>query len=171
MSNPHYHRVCEFLNILVHECTNREAYDAAALIHTDDLGNWQPVKILKAIERVARRGIDTGHPNQPMPPLDVQHELLQAGDLKDEPLRTTWNNVISPGRPFTGGKHRLKHLAALIVDGSLRQLYADIYVNAEDAWTAPTSEIISRAILQHEAFKEVQNRLAYANSKVAGGAA
>lgn len=144
-TTPAHDHANEYLMVLLTELSNREAFNACALVHADDFGaNWQARTIFHGIETVARDGIDSGHPTAALPITDVSAQLLEDGKFTNDAFHSYWLNLISPATtPRPLGKHRVKHLARRIAEDHFRTRHAEIY-GREDSHVLPLEEITAQ---------------------------
>lgn len=144
MTNQYHQRVTQYLNVLCWECTPQQALSGAALVDPEDLGGWVPEKIHAAVQYAAEHW--EGDKQVTSLPFvhAVNESLLQAGYLNDEVVRTYWNDMIAGGRYAIGaGYAYLQVLANSVLDCRLRHLVENMYGD-EDAWHAPTDDLLQR---------------------------
>lgn len=130
----------EFCELLLHGCTNADAYQLTGITHRDDLDTWQAQIIFDAAETVARRGRDQGHPDAQIAIEDVYHELRDQGHLEQEPMRQYWLSIAAPPTVPPVGRHRLRTIASRLAEDSFRRRLAGVDYS-EIADTAPLSDL------------------------------
>lgn len=135
------HHIEELLCVLLNEVTNDEAASTCALINADDFGsNWQAKKILASINSAAQ----AGRPNDVLTVSDVNAQLLQAGDLTNDSLKSYWLQLAFPTVPYRPiGKQRISRLIARIVEDHFRTRHGEIY-GRDDSHDKPLEELTAQ---------------------------
>lgn len=154
LSEVHQAHTSEFLAALLHETSNRQAYDASGYVHSDDLAHDQARCVLTAIKTVARDGIDAGQPDRKLATIDVHDRLLDEGHLANDATRMFWVNLAAPGTGYAPSAHRLKQLGCRLAEDRFRQLVGTIYTY-DDAHVAPLTELTTRMARDRETMLEV----------------
>lgn len=135
------HHIKELLCVLLNEVTNYEAVSTCTLINADDFGsNWQAKKILEAIESAAKEG----QPDDALTISEVGSQLLEAGELTNDSLKSYWLNLAFPDVPYHPiGKQRISRLIARIVEDHFRTRHGEIY-GRDDSHDKPLEELTAQ---------------------------
>lgn len=157
----HRDAIKRFLKLIMAGTTNREAYEAVALVDREYYGGWwQARDIADAIAKVADNERTAGHAGQCFDPYAVYRHLLNEGRFAENYSLQEWVlEVIAPG-----AGHRVPTTASLrahahdISTSWLRVLCCD-YLKDEGVAYWPLTDLIEYALRATEKMQRVVRRM------------